>query len=105
MIQNYFKVVFRNLTKYNLYSFINKFSLAIGIAACIVIFLFVQDEERFDQFHSKAESIYRLEEVQSFTGTNVQKVALSMPGMGPNLIKDFPEIKNFTRFWGRGKQL
>ena len=105
MIKNYITVILRNLSKHNLYSFINIFSLALGIAACVIIYLFVHDEESFDQFHSKAGSIYRLEEIQSFTGTNVQKVALSMPGMGPNLIQDFPEIKNFTRFWGRGKQL
>ena len=105
MLNNYFKIVFRNLSKQNLYSFINVFSLSLGIAACIVIYLFVHDEQSFDQFHSNADNNYRLEEVQSFTGTNVQKVALSMPGMGPNLINDFPEIKNYARFWGRGKQL
>lgn len=105
MIKNYFTVILRNLSKQNLYSFINVFSLALGIAACIVICLFVHDEQNFDRFHFNADNIYRLEEVQSFTGTNVQKVALSMPGMSPNLIKEFPEITNFTRFWGRGKQL
>jgi putative ABC transport system permease protein len=105
MIKNYLTIIYRNLVKNNLYSFINIFSLALGIAACIVIYLFVRDEQSFDQFHSKADNIYRLEEIQSFTGTNVQKVALSMPGMGPNLIKEFPEVTNFTRFWGRGKQL
>ncbi len=105
MIKNYLTVILRNFSKNRLYSFINIFSLALGIAACIIIFLFVQDEESFDQFHTKVSNIYRLEEVQSFTGTNVQKVALSMPGMAPNLAKDFSEIKNYTRFWGRGKQL
>jgi len=105
MIKNYLTVIYRNLSKHHLYSFINILSLALGIAVCIVIFLFVHDEQSFDQFHSKADHLYRLEEVQSFTGTNVQKVALSMPGMGPNLLNDFPEIINFTRFWGRGKQL
>lgn len=105
MIKNYLTIIYRNLSKHNLYSFINVFSLALGIAACIVIYLFVHDEQSFDRFHSNAENIYRLEEIQSFTGTNVQKVALSMPGMGPNLIKELPEVTNFMRFWGRGKQL
>lgn len=105
MLKNYVKIAFRNLLKQNLYSFINIFSLSLGIAACIIIYLFVHDEEGFDQFNTKVDHIYRLEEVQSFTGTNVQNVALSMPGMGPNLLAEFPEVINYTRFWGRGKQL
>ena len=91
--------------KHKLLSFINTISLAFGIAACLVIYLFVQDERSFDAFHAKKDRIYRLDEVQSFPGTNTQNVALSMPGMGPNLQKDYPEILNYTRFWGRGKEL
>ena len=103
MFKNYLLIALRNFRRHKLYTFINIFSLAIGIAACIVIYLFIADEKSFDQFHSKKDQLYRLDEVQSFTGTNVQKVALSMPSMGPNLIKDFPEIENYTRYWMRGK--
>ena len=88
-----------------MYSFINVFSLAIGIAACIVIYLFINDEVNFDSIHSKKEHIYRLDEVQNFTGTKEQKVALSMPGMGPSMLNDFPEVTNFTRYWDRGTRL
>lgn len=105
MFWNYLKIALRNTRKQKLLSIINIFSLAFGIAACLLIYLFIQDERSFDAFHSKKEQIYRLDEVQSFPGTNTQNVALSMPGMGPNLLKDYPEILNFTRFWGRGKQL
>lgn len=105
MFWNYLKIALRNTKKQSLLSFINIFSLALGIAACLLIYLFIQEERSFDAFHSKKDQIYRLNEVQSFPGTNTQKVALSMPGMGPNIRKDYPEIQNFTRFWGRGKQL
>lgn len=71
----------------------------------MVIYMFIKDERSFDDFHSKKENIYRLDEVQNFTGTNLQKVALSMPGMGPFLLKEFPEVANYTRFMGRPKQL
>lgn len=77
----------------------------MGLTACMVIYLFISDELNFDGFHENKSEIYRLNEVQSFTGTNVQHVALSMPGMGPSLQVDFPEILQYTRFWGRGKQL
>jgi len=105
MFKNYFKISLRHLTKNKTFAFINVFSLAVGLAACVVIYLFVSDERSFDSFHSKNENIYRLDEVQKFTGTNEQKVALSMPGMGPALKRDFPEIQTYVRLWLRGKQL
>jgi len=73
--------------------------------AWLFIYLFITDERSFDAFHAKNETIYRLDEVQNFPGTNEQKVALSMPGMGPAFLKDFPEVANFTRFINRGNQL
>src|SRR5258705_4445205 len=96
MIKNYFKIAFCNLWKNKVYSAINIAGLAIGIAACITIMLFVLYERSFDNFHSKY--IYRLNEVQKFEGMVAsQKVALSMFPMGPTLKNEFPEIKNFTR--------
>jgi putative ABC transport system permease protein len=105
MFKNYLAISLRNIRQNPLYAFINIFSLAIGLAACLVIYLFITDERSFDAFHAKNESIYRLDEVQNFPGTNEQKVALSMPGMGPAFLKDFPEVANFTRFINRGNQL
>lgn len=105
MLLNYLTIALRNIRQSPLYAFINVFSLAIGIAACIAIFLFIHDERSFDSMHSSREQIYRLNEVQNFTGTNVQKVALSMPGMGPTLLQEFPEVVNFARFMCRPKQM
>jgi putative ABC transport system permease protein len=105
MIRNYFTIALRNIRQNPLYSFINIFSLAIGLAACMVIYLFIQDEKSFDAFHTKADRIYRVDEIQSFPGTNVQKVALTMPGMAPAFKADFPEVENITRFMNRSKLL
>jgi len=102
MIKNYFKIAWRNLWKNKIYSAINISGLAIGMAACIMILLFVSYERSFDNFHSK--NIYRLNEVQKFEGmVSAQKVALTMFPMGPTLKQDFPEIKNFTRINAIGK--
>ena len=96
MNKNFFKIALRNISKNKAFSAINIFGLAIGLAACIVIVLFVFYEKSFDGMHSK--NIYRLDEVQAFEGmVQPQKVALSMYPMGPTLTSDFPEIKNFTR--------
>ena len=60
MFSNYFKVAFRNLKKHAFYSFINIIGLAVGMACCILIFLWVQDELSLDRFHEKSDRLYRL---------------------------------------------
>ncbi|MDP4284197.1 MAG: ABC transporter permease [Bacteroidota bacterium] len=96
MFKNYFKTAWRNLWKNKIYSSINIIGLAIGIAACVIILLFVSYERSFDNFNKK--NIYRLNEVQKFEGmVAAQKVALSMFPMAPTLKAEFPEITNYTR--------
>ncbi len=102
MFKNYFKTALRNLWKNKFFSTINIIGLAIGMAACMVILLFVFYEKSFDNFHTK--NIYRLNEVQKFEGMGAsQKVALSMFPMGPTLKNEFPEIKNYARVSWRNK--
>src|SRR3954468_18569110 len=105
MFKNYFKTALRNLLKNKTFSSINIVGLAIGMAVCIVIMLFVSYERSFDNFHTK--NIYRLNEVQKFEGmVSSQKVGLSMFPMGPTLKNEFPEIKNFTRVsWAQKVQM
>ncbi|MDO3644974.1 ABC transporter permease [Mucilaginibacter sp. L3T2-6] len=96
MIKNYLKIAWRNIWKNKVFSAINIVGLSIGMAACIVIMLFVTYEKSFDNFHTK--NIYKLDEVQKFPGMVAsQKVGLSMFPMGPTLQADFPEVKDFTR--------
>ena len=96
MIKNYLKIAWRNIWKNKVFSAINIIGLSVGMAACIVIMLFVSYEKSFDNFHTK--NIYRLNEVQTIGAEGAtQKVALSMFPMGPTLRQEFPEIKNFTR--------
>src|SRR5687767_9532368 len=88
MFKNYLKIAWRNIWKNKVYSAINIVGLAIGLAACIVIMLFVFYEKSFDAVHTK--NIYRLNEVQKFEGmVKPQNVALSMYPMGPTLVKEF----------------
>ncbi len=102
MFKNYLKTAFRNLWKNKVFSIINIVGLAVGMAGCIIILLFVFYERSFDNFHTK--NIYRLNEVQKFEGmVSSQKVALSMFPMGHTLKSEFPEIKNFTRIHWKDK--
>jgi putative ABC transport system permease protein len=96
VIKNYLKIAWRNIWKNKVFSAINIVGLSVGMAACIVIMLFVSYEKSFDNFHTK--NIYKLNEVQTIGAQGAtQKVGLSMFPMGPTLKQDFPEIKNFTR--------
>ena len=60
MLQNYIKIALRNIFRNKVFSFINIIGLSIGLACCMLIFLFTKDELSFDQFHEKKENIYQL---------------------------------------------
>jgi hypothetical protein len=60
MFKNYIKATLRNIKKHKIYSFINISGLAVGIACCLLILLFVRDELSFENFHDKADWIYRV---------------------------------------------
>lgn len=55
MFRNYFKIAARNLLKQKLHSSINIFGLSIGIAICILIYLYVRNEWSYDEFHKNAD--------------------------------------------------
>ena len=59
MFKNYMKIALRNLLKFKVYSFINISGLAIGMACCVLILLYVQDELSYDKYHQNADRIYR----------------------------------------------
>ncbi|MEP7268740.1 MAG: ABC transporter permease, partial [Saprospiraceae bacterium] len=60
MIKNYFKTALRNLNRNKSFALINTLGLAVGIAACFLIFLIVQFESSYDNFHPEKNSIYRI---------------------------------------------
>jgi len=98
MLKNYFKIAFRNLIRNKLYSLINIFGLAIGMALSIMMFLYVYNELTYDNFHEHKKSIY-LMELQSDDvdeGTSISAIATA--GYGPELLKDIPEVEEMVRF-------
>ena len=96
MIKNFFLVAYRNLVKNKLYSFINITGLSVGIAACILIFLYVQNELSYDKYHEKANRIYRLTEMLHLPKED-RPQAVTSPPMAPTLQANFPEIKKSVR--------
>jgi len=60
MIKNYFKIAWRNIYRHKVYTTINVLGLALGICACIVVYLITSFELSFDKFHPDKERIYRI---------------------------------------------
>ncbi len=98
MIKNYFKIAFRNLWKNKAYSAINIFGLAIGLATCLLITLYVTDELNYDRFNEKAERIYRINSDLRFGGSDMHMTQTS-DMMGPLLKKDYPQVEQYARVY------
>jgi len=105
MIKNYFKIAWRNLSKHKLHSFINIFGLSVGVAVCLLILFFISYEKSWDKMHANAGRIYRLNEVQDFPGTAVQKVSITMYPMGPAIKDEYSQVENFTRLFPSSQKL
>ncbi len=98
MLRNYIKITLRNIRRHKAFSFINIAGLAIGIACCLLLLLWVQDELSYDRFHSNADSIYRLiEKVQSNEG---ESHTFTHPAPhGPTAQSKAPEIVDYVRIY------
>jgi putative ABC transport system permease protein len=100
MWRNYLTVALRNIRKYKGFSLINIAGLAIGIASCLLILLFVQSELSYDRFHEKADRIHRV----GFTfhvGTNEFDAALGPCPLAAALVEEFPEVQSAARIFAR----
>ncbi len=103
MFRNYFLVALRNIFRNKLFSIVNIFGLAIGLACCFMILLHIKDEFSYDKFHDRADQIYRLALHRYYPDTQVD-YALSPHSLGPVMLLEMPEIKGLIRlFQGQGE--
>lgn len=96
MFQNYIKIAWRNILKHKVFSLINIAGLSIGIAACTIIFLYVQHENGFDMYNSKAERIVRISSNLK-SPENDLKIATTSALVASTLKRELPEIENAAR--------
>jgi putative ABC transport system permease protein len=97
MLKNYLKVAFRNLSRYKGYTALNVAGLSVGIACCLLAFLYVQDELQFDGFHEHSDRIYRVTAERTIPQEQEGRFT-QMPGpLGPALVNEFPEVQTATR--------
>lgn len=95
MLKKYIKIAFRNIIKRKGFSFINIMGLGIGVASCLLIFLWVYNQLNYDKFHKNSDSLYAV----SFNDGGLN----SSPPVADYLKKNYPQILDTTRFknWGR----
>jgi putative ABC transport system permease protein len=103
MFKNYFKVAFRSLLRHKGHSFISITCLSLGIAACLLILLWVQDELSYDRYHENTDRIYRVVYQLEVDGKIRQEINTPAP-LTPALVDEFPWIKKAVRL-GKDRRL
>ena len=104
MIRNYWKVAIRYLAKHKAYSLINILGLAVGIASCILIMLFVKSEWSFDRFHQKSDRIYRAWLEEHYEGQVFTNTVTPVP-LSPVLQESLPEMETTCRVFAFNTQV
>ncbi|MFC5411002.1 FtsX-like permease family protein [Larkinella bovis] len=103
MFKNYLKIVLRNLAKHRFYSVIKIAGLAVGLAAGILIALFVYEDFSYDGFNAKKDRIVRILTIDQAEGVKSKLVGVSYPGLAPAITRDLPEVVNSVRISNQGR--
>jgi putative ABC transport system permease protein len=102
MLRNYLLIAIRNLFRQKFHSLINILGLSVGIAATLLILLWVQDELTYDRFHEHAGRLYQVEEDQYYSG-EIYHVTVTPYPSGPVWKDEIPEIEDACRYqWCHG---
>jgi putative ABC transport system permease protein len=101
MFKSYLKVAWRNIIRQKGYSFINIFGLAVGMAACLLILLFIKDELSYDRYNQSYDRIFRVTAHLRFGGQEGD-IGSVPPPLAAACLKDFPEVVNAVRLYEQG---
>ncbi len=102
MWKNYLKIAYRNLVKNKVFSLINILGLAIGMAACLLILQYVDFELGYDQFHEKADRIYRVRHDRYIDGELQYQKAQAFIPTGEAMMNEYPEVESEHGLFGEG---
>ena len=103
MLKSYFIIGLRNLLKQKGYSIIKIAGLAFGLAATMIIYLYIAEDVSYDTFHSHYSRIVRVLTIDSAEGVSSKLVGVSQPRLGPAANEELPEVVNSVRFTGGGQ--
>lgn len=96
MFKNYLTVAMRNLWRHKAFSLLNILGLAVGMSACFLIYSYVSFEDSYDNFHSKADRIYRVV-TDVKTPSETIHTGLTTTPIAINMKRDFPEVEDAVR--------
>lgn len=96
MFKNQIKIAFRNLIRQKFYTLLNLTGLSVGLAACSLIVLYIQDELSYDSFHTKQDRIYRIDQTNIWSDYSAYLSATG-PNVAQALLQEFPEIESVVR--------
>ena len=102
MFKNYFITALRNLSRNKIFSLINLLGLSVGLACCMLIFLYAKDEVSYDRFHQNKDQIYRITSTITRPDGTQRKDGVTGMMPGPVFAREIPEVKTFVRFQGNG---
>lgn len=100
MFKNYLKIAFRNLWKQRGYTFINLAGMAVGMACCFLLLIYVNFEKHYDEFHPNLERLYRVNYEASFSGDPLTMVRIPSP-MAPAMQEEMPQFEAIARMYRR----
>lgn len=103
MFRYNFITAYRNLIRKPGFALINITGLAIGLAACMLILLYISDELSYDKFHSNSDRIYRLYN-KSLIGNNAFEGTYTPSPLAETMLAEYPEIVSVTRLWSRSQR-
>ena len=104
MLKNYLLIAFRVIRRQPGYSLINLAGLAIGMAICLLILLFVQDELSYDAYHENGDRLYRIEVTGTVAGETTD-FALCPFAAPPAFAEEIPEVESYSRLLDAGSQV
>ncbi|MFD1141189.1 ABC transporter permease [Larkinella insperata] len=97
MIRNYLTVALRTLIRAKSYALINITGLAVGMAACALIILWIQSELTYDRFYRKTDRLFQVYNRDTFSG-NTQVWETTPRPLAPVLKREYPDIEEATRY-------
>src|SRR5690606_23711536 len=105
MLKSHFIFAIRMLNRRRLFSTVNLLGLTVGIASCLVIYLYVRSDFTHDRFHKNASRIYRVNQTNIWNQEDPRQLARTGPGVREALVAELPEIELLTSIHTAGDYL
>lgn len=98
MLRNYIYAALRNFRNNGFYTFLNITGLAVGLATCLIILLYVFNELGYDSYNTNEDRIFRIDREAMYGSSHYDNATVN-PAFGPVAARDFPQVEKYTRLF------